>query len=54
MEYCPTGDELLLVDSQLLHRIAVQDVDAAAAIYQDLEKRVARLSVAKVASKTRA
>ena len=35
MEYSPTGVKLLLLDSQLLHRVSVQDVDAAAAIYQD-------------------
>ena len=35
MEYSPTGLKLLLLDSQLLHCVTVQDVDAAAAIYQD-------------------
>ena len=35
MEYSPTRDELLLLDSQLLHCVTVQDIDVAAAIYQD-------------------
>ena len=35
MEYGPTGLKLSLFDSQLLHSISVQDVDAAAAIYQN-------------------
>ena len=35
MEYSPTGLKLLLLDSQLLHCVTVQDIDAAAAIYQD-------------------
>ena len=35
MEYIPTGDELLLLVSQLLHYIMIQDVDAAAAVDED-------------------
>ena len=35
MEYSPAGLKMSLLDSQLLHGIFVQDVDAAAAIYQN-------------------
>ena len=35
MENGPAGLEVSLLDSQLLHGIFVQDVDAAAAIYQN-------------------
>ena len=35
MEYSPTWGELLLLDSQLLHCVTIQDIDAAAAVYQD-------------------
>src|SRR3954468_17371802 len=38
MEYSPAVLELSLLDSQLLHCILVQDVDTAAAIYQNSRK----------------
>ena len=34
MEYCPVGLKMSLLDSQLLHSVFVQDVDAAPAVYQ--------------------
>ena len=38
VEHRPAGLQLPLPDSQLLHGVFVQDVDAAAAVYQDSEK----------------
>ena len=38
MEDSPTGLKVSLLDSQFLHGILVQDVDAAAAIYQNSGK----------------
>ena len=38
MEYSPTREELLLLDSQLLHCVAVKDIYVAAAIYQNSQK----------------
>jgi hypothetical protein len=35
MEDSPTGLELFLFDAQLLHGVAVEDVDAATAVYQN-------------------
>ena len=54
MEHSPSRHELLRLDIQLLQGVTVQDVDAAPTVYQHAEKWVARLSGARVASKTNA